>query len=83
MQSLLELKDIGISYHTMDGEIPALSHISFSVDEGEFVALVGPSGCGKSTLLNLIAGLLRPEQGSITIYGNPLQDSKLSITFSI
>ena len=58
MQSLLELKDIGISYHTMDGEIPALSHISFSVAEGEFVALVGPSGCGKSTLLNLIAGLL-------------------------
>ena len=34
MQSLLELKDIGISYHTMDGEIPALSHISFSGDEG-------------------------------------------------
>lgn len=83
MQSLLELKDIGISYHTMDGEIPALSHISFSVAEGEFVALVGPSGCGKSTLLNLIAGLLRPEQGSITIYGNPLQDSKLAIGYML
>ena len=83
MQSLLELEDIGISYHTLDGEIPALSHISFSVTEGEFVALVGPSGCGKSTLLNLIAGLLRPEQGSITINGKPLQDSKLSIGYML
>lgn len=83
MQSLLELEDIGISYHTLDGEIPALSHISFSVTEGEFVALVGPSGCGKSTLLNLIAGLLRPEQGSITIKGSPLQDSKLTIGYML
>ena len=47
MQTLLELKDVGLSYHTLDGEIPALSHINFAVAEGEFVALVGPSGCGK------------------------------------
>lgn len=83
MQTLLKLQDIGMSYHTMDGEIPALSHISFSVAEGEFVALVGPSGCGKSTLLNLIAGLLTPEQGTITIHGKPLQDSRLSIGYML
>ena len=83
MQTLLELKDVGLSYHTLDGEIPALSHINFTVAEGEFVALVGPSGCGKSTLLNLIAGLLRPEQGSITIQGHPLEESRVTIGYML
>lgn len=83
MQNLLELQDIGMSYHTMDGEIPALTHISFSIAEGEFAALVGPSGCGKSTLLNLIAGLLKPEQGTITIQGIPLANSRLSIGYML
>ena len=66
MPALLELDHVGLSYHTLAGEIPALSQISFSIQEGEFVSLVGPSGCGKSTVLNLIAGLLTPEQGQIT-----------------
>ena len=56
MPALLELDHVGLSYHTLSGEIPALSEISFSIQEGEFVSLVGPSGCGKSTVLNLIAG---------------------------
>ena len=54
MPALLELDHVGLSYHTLSGEIPALSEISFSIQEGEFVSLVGPSGCGKSTVLNLI-----------------------------
>lgn len=53
MPALLELDHVGLSYHTLSGEIQALSQISFSVQEGEFVSLVGPSGCGKSTVLNL------------------------------
>lgn len=83
MSSFLELQDVGMSYHSMKGEIPALSHISFSVNEGEFVALVGPSGCGKSTLLNLIAGLLHPEQGNITIQGIPLHETNVSIGYML
>lgn len=83
MTTLLNLQDVGMSYHTMDGEIPALSHISFSVQEGTFVSLVGPSGCGKSTILNLIAGLLRPETGTITIQDVPLQNSKLPIGYML
>ena len=79
MKKILEVRDVGMAYHTVSGEIPALSHISFSVEEGEFVSLVGPSGCGKSTLLNLIAGLLVPEQGSILIRGVPLEQSSLTI----
>lgn len=64
----LECKDISFSYHSLKGETIALSHMNFNVYKGEFLAVVGPSGCGKSTLLSLIAGLLQPEAGGITIH---------------
>ena len=64
---LLELKNIGFSYHTLGGETKALTNISFGVKEGEFLAIVGPSGCGKSTLLSIIAGLLKSEEGTIIV----------------
>lgn len=72
MEKLLELKSVGYSYHTVQGETPALTNINFTVYKGEFVAIVGPSGCGKSTLLSLSSGLLEPEHGSILLYGQKL-----------
>ena len=51
MKPLLELDHISYSYHSLIGETKALENISFSVENGEFIAIVGPSGCGKSTLL--------------------------------
>lgn len=66
MHNILELDNIGYSYHSLHGETLALKNISFHVKEGEFVAIVGPSGCGKSTLLSIIAGLLTPEEGTIS-----------------
>ena len=69
MPALLELDHVGLSYHTLAGEIPALSQISFSIQEGEFVSLVGPSGCGKTTTLRIIAGLERPTAGRVLIDG--------------
>lgn len=68
--SILQLHNITYSYHSLTGEIPALSDISFSVKQGEFLAIVGPSGCGKSTLLSIIARLLQPEAGTI-LFQNP------------
>ena len=62
---ILELNDICYSYHSLQGETLALSHLSFQVQKGEFLAIVGPSGCGKSTLLSMIAGLIFPEEGQI------------------
>ncbi|MBR5247739.1 MAG: ABC transporter ATP-binding protein [Lachnospiraceae bacterium] len=68
--NILELKNISYAYHNLQGETLALKDISFGVKEGEFVAIVGPSGCGKSTLLSIIAGLLKPEGGTIVV-NNP------------
>lgn len=70
MNSILELDNISYSYHTLNGEIPVLKNISFSVKEGDFLAIVGPSGCGKSTLLSIIAGLLQPESGTLKLNGS-------------
>ena len=67
MKPVLKVRDVCLSYHTLSGETPALSHISFDLMPSEFLSIVGPSGCGKSTLLNLIAGLLSPESGSVTL----------------
>lgn len=75
MPNIIELKNIGYSYHSLHGETAALRDISFGIKEGEFVAIVGPSGCGKSTLLSIIAGLLKPESGTIVV-NNP--DGSLS-----
>ena len=62
---ILECEDICFAYHSLEGETTALTHISFKVTKGEFLAIVGPSGCGKSTLLSIIAGLLEPESGKV------------------
>ena len=72
MEKLMEIRHVGYSYHTMQGETPALHNINFTVHKGDFLAIVGPSGCGKSTLLSLLAGLIEPEHGSILLYGQKL-----------
>lgn len=69
MQPILELYNVGYTYHTTAGETVALKDISFLVNPGEFISIVGPSGCGKSTLLNIIAGLLPLSYGELLING--------------
>ena len=56
----------------LDGRsVQAIENVSFALEEGQFGALIGPSGCGKSTLLRMIADILGPSQGAITIEGAP------------
>lgn len=59
----LQVEDMAISFNSRR----ILEHVSFQVENGEFVALIGPSGCGKSTLLNILAGLLDSEQGTFSV----------------
>lgn len=69
MTKLLELKNISLTYQTKTDEIKAIESLSFSLNQGEFVSIIGPSGCGKTTVLSLIAGLLKPSSGTITVSG--------------
>lgn len=80
MKNILKFDNVTHIYHTVRGEVVAAKGLSFSVDEGEFVAIIGPSGCGKTTLLSLAAGLLKPSAGSIErrgSYGYMLQKDEL------
>ena len=70
MRPMLSLHDVTLSYHSLSGETKAVSHLSFSVEEGEFVTIVGPSGCGKSSILSMLAGLIPPSSGSLSVNGN-------------
>jgi NitT/TauT family transport system ATP-binding protein len=66
-------------YSSRGGAVTALDRISFSVAEGEFVAVVGPSGCGKSTLLKILAGLLPTSSGDAHLRGTPIAGPRRDI----
>lgn len=83
MTPLLEFQNVTMSYHSSKQETPAVLGLTFSIREGEFVAIVGPSGCGKSTILNLICGLLFPESGQILIEGKDAHASKMNIGYML
>jgi NitT/TauT family transport system ATP-binding protein len=65
------------------GTLPVLDGIDLAVPGGGIVALIGPNGCGKSTLLRVVAGLLKPDAGSVTIDGAPIDgpDPRLGLVF--
>lgn len=83
MIPLLALSNISYSYHELSGETKALENISFDVNPGEFIAIVGPSGCGKSTLLSMIAGLIKPENGKISLDGKTLTSARTRIGYML
>ncbi len=79
----VELSEVSKVYPDPPNTVTALSSISFSVNEGEFLCIVGPSGCGKSTLLRMIAGLDRPSSGEIRFRGDVVTapHPKISMVF--
>ena len=71
--AVLEVKELTKKYGEGESEVIALDHVSFSVERGEFVAIIGASGSGKSTLMNMIGGIDHPTSGSVIIDGNEIQ----------
>ncbi len=70
----LSATNISKKYSSKHKQSYILNNISISFKKGEFVCLLGPSGCGKSTLLNIIAGLLKPSSGEITLNGKKVTE---------
>ena len=78
--SILEVKGLKKTYTTRFGgnQVQALKNVSFSVEEGEYVAIMGESGSGKTTLLNILAALDKPTGGTVLLDGRTLADIRES-----
>jgi len=78
---IVQVRGVSKTYRRDSSSVPVLENITLDVPEGEFVGLMGPSGSGKTTLLNLIAGIDRPDAGSVTVAGTDvttLSESQLA-----
>ena len=70
MHPIVSFDDVSLRYHSISGETSAVSHLHLTVEPGEFISIVGPSGCGKSSILSMLAGLIPPSEGNITVNGS-------------
>ena len=73
---LMQIQHLSKVYGQGENQVRAVDDISFTVEKGEFLAIIGPSGSGKSTLLNCIATVIQPTGGSIQVEGDTLQSLK-------
>lgn len=69
---LVEFKNVVKTYGTGDGMQKAVDHISFTIEEGEFVVILGQSGAGKSTVLNMLGGMDQPSEGQVIVAGKEI-----------
>ncbi|HBG76510.1 MAG TPA: peptide ABC transporter ATP-binding protein, partial [Clostridiales bacterium] len=79
---ILRVESLTKTYGRGEAKVRALDDVSFSVDKGEFVAIIGPSGSGKSTLLHILGGVDRPTSGKVFLEGTDiyqLDETKLAI----
>ena len=81
--AMLEINDLTREFTRRGARFAAVDHVSFSMDQGELVAIIGRSGNGKSTLLNLIAGLLEPTSGTVEVHGRVSALLELSAGFDM
>ena len=78
---IVQIKDIGMIYHSLDGETEAIKNINLNIHQGEIVGIVGHIGCGKSTLLSIVAGLIQPSSGEVFINEEKVVNSSRNIGY--
>ena len=83
MEDFLRVSNISKKYQAKNGEVEAITDISFEAKEGEIISIVGPSGCGKSTLLSIIAGLEEATHGQIFINGELIKGISSRIAYML
>jgi NitT/TauT family transport system ATP-binding protein len=71
--SAITVSDVSMRFRTRRGEVNALEDVSLEIPDGRFACIVGASGCGKSTLLRIMAGLIRPSAGLVSVDGKPIE----------
>jgi len=76
--TVVSAKGLGLTYHTRDGDVVALSDVNLEIARGEFVSFIGPSGCGKTTFLRVIADLEQPTSGSINVNGQSASEARVN-----
>ena len=81
--SFLSVNNVHHTYFTKDSANTALKNVHFQVNEGEFISILGPSGCGKTTLLSIIAGLIRPTSGEVTLENKSTFHQKNNIGYML
>jgi NitT/TauT family transport system ATP-binding protein len=77
---MIELQGVSHVFEARSGPVQALDSVDLTVHANEFVTLIGRSGCGKSTLLRLMAGLLRPTDGAVTVDGSPVTGPRRDVS---
>jgi NitT/TauT family transport system ATP-binding protein len=79
----VDLRGVGKTFTARRGSVVALEDVDLTIGAGEFVSLIGPSGCGKSTLLRIIADLLEPTTGEVSVNGKPARRARLDQDYGI
>jgi NitT/TauT family transport system ATP-binding protein len=81
IDNAVEVTDLTVTFKSKRATTTALDGITLSVPPGDLVTIVGPSGCGKSTLLKIVAGLVRPTSGAVTLMGREVNGPEKEIGF--
>jgi NitT/TauT family transport system ATP-binding protein len=81
VSTVLEAQGVSHAFPSVEGPLEVLNDVSLTLNRREFVALVGPSGCGKSTLLHILAGLMLPNEGIVTLDGERVVRPRRRIGF--
>ena len=83
MERLIQVENIVKSFRDKKQQVVAVDHVSLHLDEGEILGIIGESGSGKSTVLRLLSGIIKPDEGQVTLFGKNHLIPKIVVAFVI